>query len=44
MIGSISGKFQLVHNLYRAYNPADPEHSTLTAMQPEQGYMIYMHE
>ncbi len=41
-LASISGKFQLVHDLLNTYNPADPLHSTLTSMVPGSGYLVYM--
>jgi len=43
-LNSIEGKYQIVHNLLYAYNPADIPHSTLLTMTPGEGYMIYMNE
>jgi hypothetical protein len=43
-LASIEGKYQIVHSLLYAFNPNDPEHSTLGSMQPGEGYMIYMDE
>lgn len=43
-LASLAGKYQLVHNLLYAYKPDDPLHSTLSVMQPGEGYMIYMNE
>jgi len=41
---SIAGKYQMVHSMLYTYNPADPVHSTLSTMQPGEGYLIYMNE
>ena len=39
-LGSIEGKYLLVHSIDKTYNPAEPLYSTLTHMVPGQGYLI----
>jgi hypothetical protein len=38
---SIEGQYQLVHGRHGTYNPSLPDFSTLTHMNPGQGYMIF---
>ena len=40
-LASIDGQYDLVHSLSQTYSPGDPVHSTLTHMEPGQGYMIH---
>ncbi len=37
---SIEGKYLMVHSIDKTYNPAEPLYSTLTQMEPGQGYLI----
>jgi hypothetical protein len=37
---SIESKYLMVHSIDRTYNPAEPLYSTLTHMEPGQGYLI----
>jgi len=41
---SLEGKYQLVLSEEGVYDPGNISGSTLTAMEPGQGYMIYMNE